>query len=117
MRFQIFYFLLAMVLLFQGLHLVGEIKEPLGTVPEEVSQAPEKSLGWGSFLLTYAALAIVFGLLGYQWDYFVSMRPVIFFLGCVSMAVFGAWVVFGGRWVEYIGTPSEDHGHGDHGHH
>jgi hypothetical protein len=117
MLFLIFYFVLASVLLFQGLHMVGEVKSPLGTVPEEVGQEPARATAWGTFLLTFAVLALVVGVLGFALPFFESLRPAIFSLGSLGLVVFGAWVIFMGRTVNFIGTPSVDHGHDDHGHH
>lgn len=117
MLFLIFYFVLAAVLLFQGLHLVGEVKEPLGTLPEEVGQEAPRSMGWGTFLLTFASMDLLIGLLGFRYPFFESLRPAVFGLGWLALIVFGAWIVFAGRTVEFIGKPSADHGHDDHGHH
>ena len=114
MLFLVMYFILAFILVFQGLHLAGEQKEPLGTLPEEVGLPAPKSFAWGAFLMTWGGLAIVFGLLGFQWDYFVSMRPAVFGLGWIILAVYAAWVVFAARRIVYMGTPSADDGHGHH---
>ena len=35
MIFLVFYFILFVVLIFQGTHVAGEVKTPLGTLPEE----------------------------------------------------------------------------------
>ncbi|HJU83077.1 MAG TPA: hypothetical protein VJ600_02600 [Holophagaceae bacterium] len=109
------YFVLASVLVFQGLHLASEPTAPLGTLPEETALPAPKSFAWGAFLLTWGGLAILVGLLGFQWDFFVSMREAILVLDWIILAVFGAWVVFMARRIDYIGTPSaDDHGHGHH---
>lgn len=117
--FYIFYYVLFTVLVFQGLHLASEVGDPLGTVPEEVAQAPSPSLGWGSFLVAYGALCILIALLSHAYDYFVSALRPLMGTGWVILTVFGAWVVFKGRTVKYLGvaSPALDHGgHSDDAH-
>ena len=114
MMFLVFYFILSAVLLFQGLHLSGEVAQPLGTLPEEVGQAPEPSRKWGAFLMTYGALAIALGLAGFAWPFFTPARAAVFGLGLVILGIYTCWLLFAARTVEFIGTPSDDHGHGHH---
>src|SRR5260370_41927 len=56
MLFLVSYFILASILVFQGLHLVGEQTEPLGTLPEQVGLPPPTSFAWGAFLMIPACL-------------------------------------------------------------
>ena len=117
--FYVFYYLLSVVLVLQGLHLAAEVAEPLGTVPEEVAQAPTSSLGWGSFLVAYGSLAILIALLSHRYEYFGSALRPLMGTGFLIMAVFGAWVIFKGRTVTYLGVASVDLGHegpSDHNH-
>ncbi|MBI3131651.1 MAG: hypothetical protein HYZ13_10025 [Acidobacteria bacterium] len=111
MVFLVFYFILSAVLLFQGLHLSGEVSQPLGTLPEEVGQAPEPSKKWGAFLMTYGALAALVGLAGFQWPFFLPARPAVFGLGALILAIYTCWLLFAARTVEFIGKPTDDHGH------
>ena len=77
--FYVFYYLLSALLIFQGLHLASEVSDPLGTLPEEVGQAPAPSLHWGSFLVAYGALSLVVGLLSHQYEYLGSaLRPIAY---------------------------------------
>lgn len=112
--FYICYYVLSTVLVFQGLHLATETTDPLGTVPEEVGQTPTPSLGWGSFLVAYGALCILIALLSHAYDYFVSALRPLMGTSLVILAVFGAWVVFKGRTVKYLGEASLDLNHGGH---
>ncbi len=111
MLFLVFYFILSAILIFQGLHLSGEVAQPLGTLPEEVGQAPEPSKKWGAFLMTYGALSAAVGLAGFQWDFFLPARTAVFGLGAVTLAIYTCWLLFAARTVEFIGKPSDDHGH------
>ena len=112
--FYIFYYLLSTVLVFQGLHIASEVADPMGTVPEEVGQAPTSSLGWGSFLVAYGTLCIVIAMLSHPYEYFVSTLRPLMSTSLVTLAVFGAWVVFKGRTVKYLGEAAADQGHGGH---
>ena len=115
--FYVFYYVFSAVLVFQGLNLASEVADPLGTVPEEVGQTPTSSLGWGSFLVSYGTLCIVIALLSHPYEYFVSALRPLLGTGMVIMALFGAWVVFKGRSVKYLGEAAADlrhEGHPDH---
>lgn len=113
--FYIFYYVLSAALVFQGIHIATEVADPLGTVPEEVGQTPASSLGWGSFLIAYGSLCILLGLLSHAYDYFGSALGPLRGIGLVILAVFGAWVIFKGRTVDYLGVAASDLGHGGHG--
>jgi len=118
--FYIFYYVLSIVLIFQGLHFAAEVADPMGIVPEEVGQTPTSSLGWGSFLVSYGTLCILIGLLSHFYEYFGSALRPLMGTGIVIMAVYGAWVVFKGRTVKYLGEAAPDMGHAGHpenGHH
>jgi hypothetical protein len=115
--FYVFYYLLSAVLIFQGLHIASEVSDPLGTVPEEVGQTPTSSLGWGSFLVAYGTLCAVIALLSHAYDYFGSALRPLMVTGLVIMAAFGAWVVFKGRTVKYLGEAAADMGHDTHSAH
>ncbi len=113
--FYVFYYVLASILLFQGLHFASEITAPLGTLPEEVGQAPTPSLRWGSFLVAYGTLSLVIGLLSHQYEYFGSALRPIAAIGVLAVSVFGLWIIFKGRSVVYLAEPPGDQS--DHGHH
>jgi hypothetical protein len=114
MLFLVFYFLLFAVLLFQGTHLAGEVKTPLGTLPEEVGQHPVAAARWGVTLILAGLLGGLVGLLGFRWAGLAALRPALFALGAGLLAFYGFWVIFLGRRPEFIGKPSVDHGHGHH---
>lgn len=116
MLFLTLYFVLFLVLIFQGTHVAGEVKTPLGTLPAEVGQNPVASARWGILLIAVGFLGIALGLLGFrhpagdQHDF----RPALFVLGLCVLALYGLWVIFLGRRPEFIGKPADDHGHGHH---
>lgn len=115
MLFLMFFYILAAILVFQGLHLFSEISEPLGTVPEEVAQATVSSQRWGAYLMAYGGLMALCGLLSIGTPYFLSALKPLQGFALLSLGAFGAWVVFKGRTIEYMGTPAEDdHGHAHH---
>src|SRR5512133_4309035 len=74
MLFLVFYFILFFVLIFQGTHVAGEVKNALGTVPEEVGQASLASARWGLVLISTGFLGLMLGLLGFHWPGLMARR-------------------------------------------
>ncbi|MDP1833119.1 MAG: hypothetical protein Q8K67_13755 [Geothrix sp.] len=116
MTFLVFYFILFVVLIFQGTHVAGEVKTPLGTLPEEVGQNPVASARWGILLIAVGFFGSTVGLLGFRYPALAALRPALLGLGLGILALFGLWVLFLGRKPEFIGKPAvaDDHGHGQH---
>lgn len=116
MLFLVFYFILFVVLIFQGTHLAGEVKTPLGTLPEEVGQSSVAAARWGVLLIAAGFLGSVVGLLGFRSPALAALRPAFLALGLVVLALYGLWIIFLGRKPEFIGRPAvaDDHGHGHH---
>jgi amino acid transporter len=114
MLFLVFYFILFFVLIFQGTHVAGEVKNPLGTVPEEVGQASLTSARWGLLLIGTGFLGLIIGLLGFHWTGLVALRHAFMALGLVVLGLFGLWVIFFGRKAEFVGTPAATDGHDHH---
>ncbi len=116
MIFQVFYYLLFTVLVFQGTHLAGEVKTPLGTLPEEVGQNPVAAARWGVTLILTGFAGILLGLLGARTPALAAARPACFGLGVAVLALYGLWVIFLARKPEFMGKPTlaDDHGHGHH---
>jgi len=116
MLFLVFYFLLFVVLIFQGTHVAGEIKTPLGTLPEEVGQNPVAAARWGILLITVGFFGAILGLLGFRTAGLAALRPAFMAVGLGVLALYGLWVIFLGRKPEFIGKPAvaDDHGHGHH---
>ncbi len=115
MLFLVIYFLLFLVLIFQGTHVAAEVKTPLGTVPEEVAQNPVSSTRWGILLLVVGFFGSAMGLLGFRSSTLAAARPGFLILGLAVLALYGLWVIFLGRKAEFIGKPAaDDHGHGHH---
>ena len=111
MLFLVFYFILFTILIFQGTHVAAEVKNPLGTLPEEVGQNPVASARWGVLLIGVGLLGALAGLASFRWTGLVAARPALFALGLTVLALFGSWIIFLGRKPEFIGKPADDHGH------
>ncbi len=113
MLFLVFYFTLFVVLVFLGTHIAGEVKTPLGTLPEEVGQAPVAAARWGILLIGVGFFGAALGLLGFRSPAVAAIRPAMFILGLGTLALYGLWVIFLGRKPEFIGkaAPADDHGH------
>jgi hypothetical protein len=116
MLFLVFYFILFVVLIFQGTHIAGEVKTPLGTLPDEVGQNPVASARWGISLIGTGFLGAALGLLGFRSPTVAAGRPAFLVLGLAVLALYGLWVIFLGRKPEFMGKPAvaDDHGHGHH---
>jgi hypothetical protein len=116
MIFLVFYFILFVVLIFQGTHVAGEVKTPLGTLPEEVGQNPVAAARWGIALISVGFLGALLGLLGFRYPGLADARPAFLVVGFGVLALYGLWVIALGRKPEFIGkaTVVEDHGHGHH---
>lgn len=113
MLFLVFYFTLFVVLVFLGTHIAGEVKSPLGTLPEEVGQTPVAAARWGILLITIGFFGSAVGLLGFRSPAAAASRPAMFVLGLVTLALYGLWIIFLGRKAEFIGkaAAADDHGH------
>ncbi|MFN8010529.1 MAG: hypothetical protein U0P81_03910 [Holophagaceae bacterium] len=112
--YLLFTFLLGAALLFMGLHLRAEPADPLGVVPEEVKPSARMARIWGSALAIYGGFLLLFAAAA-MLD--ADFRPgvVPFRRAGVGLGIlFGFWVVFLNRKVEYLGRPAEDAGHGHH---
>jgi hypothetical protein len=114
MLFLVFYFILFVVLIFQGTHIAGEVRTPLGTLPEEVGQNPVAAARWGILLITVGFFGSLVGILGFRSPGVAAIRPAVLALGLGILALYGLWVIFLGRKPEFIGKPADDHGHGHH---
>jgi hypothetical protein len=116
MLFLALYFVLFLILIFQGTHVAGEVKTPLGTLPEEVEQNPVASARWGIALIATGFLGLVVGLLGFRSPALAAGRLAFLYIGAAVLALYGLWVIFLGRKPEFMGKPAvaDDHGHGHH---
>ena len=114
MIFLVFYFILFVVLIFQGTHVAGEVKTPLGTLPEEVGQNPVAAARWGILLITVGFMGSLLGLLSFRYPVLAAARPAGFAAGVGILALYGLWVVFLGRKAEFMGKPAVTDSHGHH---
>lgn len=108
-----FFYLVAVVLVFQGTHAFGETSEPMGVVPAEVVQDSDKARLWGGILAAYGYLSILAALLSHAFENLLVLLPSMMALGLGLMAVYGLYVIFFNRMVEYLGI-SASPAHHDH---
>jgi hypothetical protein len=114
MLFHMFIFVLAAVLVFQGVNLLVERSAPSNVVPAEVRPTAPASKGWGSLLVAYGVLLALAALLSLSYPGLAGVLAPMRNLGFGILAGYGLWLVFG-RKVNY--TPArpaagEAHGHG-----
>ena len=110
MLFYLFFYLLAAVLVFQGVHALGEQNSPMGVVPAEVRTDPSRASLWGGFLVALGSLLLLTGLLSHLEEWFVSALAPLRTLGLLALALYGLWLVFG-RKVDYTPAPSGEPSH------
>ena len=111
MLFTTFYFILACLLCFQGLHALGERMEPMGVVPEPVRGATRRQGTWGLALVGLGCLLLGTGLARFAYPALeVVLRPFQL-LGLTAMGLYALWVIFGSRPVIYAqaAAPHQDH--------
>ena len=109
-----FFYLVAMVLVFQGTHAFGEPAEPMGVVPGEVAQEPGKATLWGGVLAIYGYLSLLVALLSHAYLGLQSLLPTMMALGFGLMASYGLYVIFFNRKVEYMGVSATPAPHDHH---
>lgn len=109
-----FFYLVAVLLVFQGTHAFGEQTQPMGVVPEEVVQESGKARLRGGILVGFGYLSIATGLASHVYaaleDVLVSMMAV----GLGLMAVYGLYVIFFNRKVQYLGVSAAPASHDHH---
>lgn len=107
MLFYLFLYLLAAVLVFQGVQLLGELHAPMGVVPVEVQPDPLKAARVGGFLTAMGGVLGLVGLLSHSCPWFVGAVGPLRILGFLTLAGYGLWLVFG-RTVAYTPVRSQD---------
>jgi hypothetical protein len=105
-------YVLAAVLIFQGVNLLVEKSSPTNVIPPEVRPAAVPASRWGLYLVTYGAFLALVALMSHACAWLAAGLVVLRNLGFASMAVYGLWLVFG-RKVNYTPAPPtrEAHGH------
>jgi len=107
----VFLFLVASALLFQGVHLVGEIRNPLGTVPAEVALPENLQRRWGERLITFGLLSMLLGFLSFWYPFLTDyLAPVIVVDGC-ALGILALYLIFFAPRVEYMGKPTAGEHH------
>ena len=114
MLFYISLYLLAAVLLFQGVHALGEQSAPMGVVPAEVRTNSTQASFFGGFLVVFGSVLILAGLVSHFDDWVLPALAPLRGLGFTLLAVYGLWLVFG-RKVDY--TPAKVEAGAGHAHH
>jgi len=109
-----FFYLVSAVLVFQGTHAFGEPTEPMGVVPEEVVQEPGKARLRGGILAAYGYLSLLAALFSHAYAGLQSFLPAMMAVGLGLMAVYGLYVIFFNRKVEYLGVSAEPAHHDHH---
>ena len=109
----LFLYILAAVMIFQGVNLLVERTAAARLVPPELRPGPLSASRWGTFLVSAGAILALAGLLSHRYEFLVPALMPLRNLGLAILAVYGLWLVFG-RKVDYRpAAPGPDaHGHG-----
>lgn len=99
-----FFYTVAVVLVFQGTHVFGEQRAPMGVVPEEVTQEPGRARLRGLVLAAFGYLSLGAGLLSHFYPVLQPILPSVMAVGLGLMAVYGICVLFFNRVVKYQGV-------------
>jgi len=100
-------YVLAAVLIFQGVNLLGEQTAPTNVVPPEVRPAAAAASRWGGYLAAYGALLALLALFSHVCPWLFSALAPLRNLGFAAMAVYGLWLVFG-RKVDYLPAKGQE---------
>ncbi len=105
-------YVLAAVLVFQGVNLLVERKTTASVVPAEVKPAPAWAFRWGLLLVIYGGCLALTAIMSHGCTWLASGLTTLRCLGLAIMAAYGLWLVFGGK-VNYTPAPpsKEAHGH------
>jgi len=106
-------YVLAAVLIFQGVNLLGEQTSPTNVVPPEVRPAQAPASRWGGYLVAYGTLLALVGLCSHVCVWLTGALIPLRNLGFASMAVYGLWLVFG-RKIDYSPAPPSQEAHSHH---
>ena len=108
----IFTYLLAAVLLFQGVNLLVEPGSPAKVIPPELKPAPALAGRWGRILVTCGAVLALAALSSHVCPWLAGMLAPLRCLGFAFLAGYGLWAVFGRRIDYRPAAPSKEvHGH------
>lgn len=111
--FYMVHYLLASILVFQGVQQLEEQRAPFGFLPQEVVQKPAFHVFWGWTLTGLGCFALALGLLSHGVAGAAPLLVPVVWVELVAVSVFGFSLVFLGRKVQYIGKPTvtADGGH------
>ena len=103
MLFYMFIYVLAAVLIFQGVNLLGQ-RAGSSPVPPEVKPAAGAATRWGTYLVGFGVVLALLAILSHAWPGLVRALALLRNLGFASVAVYGLWLVFG-RKIDYSPAP------------
>jgi hypothetical protein len=105
-------YLLAAVMLFQGVNLLAETRNPTIVVPAEVHQPASAAMPWGSTLVAYGTALVLAGLLSHAYGH-LSAVVLLRNVGLLVECAYAAWLVLS-RKIDYTPAPvaaGDGHGH------
>ncbi len=112
--FYMLHYVLAGILVFQGVQQLEEQRAPHGFLPTEVVQKPAFHTFWGWTLAGLGCFAVLLGFGSHAAPSMARLLVVVAWVELLAMGVFGFSLVFLGRRVEYIGKASAPVEHGHH---
>lgn len=109
-----FFYIVAVLMVFQGTHAFGEQDAPMGVVPEEVAQEPDRARLRGTVLAGFGYLCLTAGMLSHFYPAIQLILGPAMVAGLGLMAVYGLCVLFFNRVVKYQGVSAAPSHHDHH---
>lgn len=109
----IFFFIASSVILFQGLNLILEEKNPSGITPQESAQESVPVAYIGSFLISWGGLSIALGVWHSTHAGWNDVVHVVRIINWIVLGCYGLWIIFSGRQVD-VSTPPQSHTNDEH---
>jgi hypothetical protein len=103
----VFLFIIAAILIFQGTQLIGEINDPLGSVPAEVALPENAARRWGERLIGFGGITLLLGFLSFAIPRLSELFLPVMAIDALALGFFKLYLIFLGPRVDYMGKPTE----------
>lgn len=106
-----FQFVLASILVFQGVQALREPVDSLGVIPEPLKRRPERSAFWGTLLVVMGGAGVVLGLAALGSPRQPEIVRALQLGHALVLGSYAVWTIFLSGKVQFLGKPSGDAHH------